>query len=298
MEFRIILCQGIFFIYYTGVVGLPCYNGNQLKSVSDRAINSVYGNGFDFSDGTSQDTEYAYDKEGNLTKELNKKIADIQYNYLNLPNRVQFKDGNSISYVYDASGTKLCTMHIVGKDTLSTDYCGNVIYENGIPVKLLTEVGYVTLDDSKYHYFIQDYQGNIRVVVDEDGVVEEVNDYYPFGGLMSSSANTVQPYRYNGKELDRKGGLDWYDYGARHYDAAIGRWCVVDPSSEKYYNWTPYTYCKNNPILRIDADGKDDNIVIVHEGITGLSKKDLNLYVASIVDCIESWNYQAVLDLT
>ena len=234
------------------------YNGNQLKSVSDRAINSVYGNGFDFSDGTSQDIEYTYDENGNLTKDLNKKITDIQYNSLNLPNRVQFDDGSSISYVYDADGIKLRTVHIVGKDTLLTDYCGNVIYENGTPVKLLTEVGYVTLDDSKYHYFIQDHQGNIRVVVDEDGVVEEVNDYYPFGGLMSSSANTVQPYKYNGKELDRKGGLDWYDYGARMYDAAIGRWHSVDPSGEKYYSWSLYAYCKNNPILRIDLDGKDD----------------------------------------
>ncbi|GAB6865258.1 barstar family protein [Bacteroides acidifaciens] len=40
----------------------------------------------------------------------------------------------------------------------------------------------------------------------------------------------------------------------------------------------------------------NDNIVIIHKGITGLSKKDLNLYVASIVDCIESWIYQSILD--
>ncbi|MBS4790770.1 MAG: hypothetical protein KH414_15050, partial [Tannerella sp.] len=70
-----------------------------------------------------------------------------------------------------------------------------------------------------------------------------------------------QPYKYNGKELDRKNGIDWYDYGARHYDPAIGRWHVVDPMSKKYYSWSPYTYCKNNPVLRIDLDGKDDYIV-------------------------------------
>uniref|UniRef100_UPI00359C951A RHS repeat-associated core domain-containing protein n=1 Tax=Bacteroides caccae TaxID=47678 RepID=UPI00359C951A len=66
---------------------------------------------------------------------------------------------------------------------------------------------------------------------------------------------SVQPYKYNGKELDRKDGLDWYDYGARYYDAALGRWHVVDPMSEKYYGVSPYLYCVNNPILLVDPNG-------------------------------------------
>ena len=238
------------------------YNGNQLKSVSDRATNSVYGNGFDFKDGVNKEAEYEYDENGNMTKDLNKKILNIQYNCLNLPSRIEFENGHVISYLYDADGIKLRTTHIIGSDTTVTDYCGNVIYENGIPVKLLTEAGYVTLADSKYHYFVQDHLGNNRVVVDQSGNVEEVNHYYPFGGLLSSSvSNAVQPYKYNGKELDRKNGLDWYDYGACMYDAALGRWHAVDPMSEKYYSWSPYTYCKNNPVLRIDLDGKDDYVI-------------------------------------
>ena len=154
---------------------------------------------------------------------MSEKLADIQYNFINLPSRIEFENGHVISYLYDADGIKLRTTHIIGSDTTVTDYCGNVIYENGIPVKLLTEAGYVTLADSKYHYFVQDHLGNNRVVVDQSGNVEEVNHYYPFGGLLSSSvSNAVQPYKYNGKELDRKNGLDWYDYGARMYDAALG----------------------------------------------------------------------------
>ena len=116
-----------------------------------------------------------------------------------------------------------------------TDYCGNAVYENGVPKKLLTGYGYVLLNNNKYHYFIQDHQGNNRVVVDEDGTVEETNEYYPFGGLMvSSSSVSVQPYKYNGKELDRKGGLDWYDYGARQYDATLGRFTNNDPLAEAW----------------------------------------------------------------
>ena len=188
---------------------------------------------------------------------MNKKITDIQYNYLNLPCRVEFENGNSISYLYDANGTKLRTTHVIGNNITVTDYCGNVIYENGAPKLLLTETGYISLNDNKYHYFIQDHQGNNRVVADEDGNVGEVNDYYPFGGLMASSSSSVQPYKYNGKELDTKGELNLYDYGARHYDPVLGRFMTVDLMAEKYYSWSPYAYCLNNPMKYIDPDGRD-----------------------------------------
>ena len=232
------------------------YAGNRLKKVTDRSTTPAFNNGFEFKDGIDLPTEYEYDENGNLTKDLNKNITAIQYNCLNLPSRVMFANGNSISYLYDAAGRKLRTVHVLEGDSVTTDYCGNVVYENGVPQILLTEVGYVSLTDGKYHYYLKDHQGNNRVVVDEEGAVEEVNDYYAFGGLMStSSRQSVQPYKYNGKELDRKDGLDWYDYGARYYDAALGRWHVVDPMSEKYYGVSPYLYCANNPILLVDPNG-------------------------------------------
>ena len=232
------------------------YAGNRLKKVTDRSGTSAFNNGFEFKDGIDLPTEYEYDENGNLTKDLNKNITAIQYNCLNLPSRVMFANGNSISYLYDAAGRKLRTVHVLEGDSVTTDYCGNVVYENGVPQILLTEVGYVSLTDGQYHYYLKDHQGNNRVVVAEEGTVEEVNDYYAFGGLMStSSRQNVQPYKYNGKELDRKGGLDWYDYGARYYDVALGRWHVVDPMSEKYYGVSPYLYCANNPILLVDPNG-------------------------------------------
>lgn len=231
------------------------YNGNRLLSVKDNAANSAYAGSFEFSNGADKSVEYSYDISGNLKRDLNKKITDIQYNYLNLPSLIKFENGSNISYLYSPEGAKLRTTHVTDKDTLITDYCGNVIYENGIPVKLLTEVGYVTLADAVHHYFLQDHQGNNRVVIDENNNVDEVNHYYPFGGVFASTSS-VQPFKYNSKELDRKNGLDWYDYGARMYDAALGRWHVADPSSEKNYSNTPYGYCFNNPVTHIDPDGK------------------------------------------
>ena len=121
---------------------------------------------------------------------------------------------------------------------------------------MLTEEGYVDLSASTptHYYYLKDHQGNNRVVVNKDGAVKETNHYYPFGGLFDSDYE--QPYKYNGKELDTQKGLNWYDYGARHYDATLGRWFVVDPLAEKDYLNSPYNYCGNNPIIRVDQDGQ------------------------------------------
>ena len=230
--------------------------GNQLTRVDDAVATSAYNNGFEFKDGVKQANEYNYDSNGNLTKDLNKGITNISYNCLNLPSVVTFSDGSTITYTYAADGTKLKTVHKTGSTTTTTDYCGNVVYENGVQKLLLTDEGYVTLSDSKYHYYLKDHQGNNRVVINQSGTVEEANHYYPFGGVFASSGN-VQPYKYNGKELDAKKGLNWYDYGARHYDAALGRFTTVDPSAENYYSTSPFTYCLNNPLNYIDPLGTD-----------------------------------------
>ena len=231
-------------------------NGNQLNRVDDAVTASAYNGGFEFKNGANAADEYSYDANGNLTKDLNKGISGITYNFLNLPNAVTFSDGSTITYTYGADGTKLRTVHKIGSTTTTTDYCGNVIYENGVQKLLLTEEGYITLSDSKYHYYLKDHQGNNRVVISQSGTVEETSHYYPFGGVFASAGN-VQPYKYNGKELDTKKGLNWYDYGARHYDAVLGRFITVDALYDKHFKVSPYVYCGNEPVGRIDPDGND-----------------------------------------
>ena len=76
--------------------------------VTDAATAAItYYGAFQFTDGANVTTEYIYDKNGNLKKDYNKKIVDIQYNSLNLPDGLQFTNGNTVNYVYNAAGQKL-----------------------------------------------------------------------------------------------------------------------------------------------------------------------------------------------
>lgn len=237
------------------------YTGNQVTRIDDSGSTPTYTGAFNFVNGVSQSNEYTYDKNGNLTKDLNKNISSIQYNLLNLPTSITYSSGKSATYIYDATGRKLRTSYKASASATAvpTDYCGNMIYENGVLKQILVDGGYISFSGSApyYHFYLKDHLGNNCVALSPSGTAEQVNHYYPFGGLLGeSTGNTVQRFRYNGKELDRTHGIDWYDYGARHMTPDAGRFTTIDPMAEKYYNISPYAYCANNPVNYIDSDGK------------------------------------------
>jgi RHS repeat-associated protein len=84
-------------------------------------------------------------------------------------------------------------------------------------------------------------------------------NYYPFGmemDMQTTQVGTPNDYTYNGKEMNSDFGLNLSDYGARWYDASIGRWNSVDPLAEKYSSMSTYVYAGNSPTLNIDPDGR------------------------------------------
>jgi len=94
-------------------------------------------------------------------------------------------------------------------------------------------------------------------VVDGVQVCGGYDHYYPLGGRLPSSTSGVQPQKYQGKDWDVTKGLDVYDFGARLYDPALGRWLSQDPLAEKYYGHSPYLFCAGNPVRYVDLEGKD-----------------------------------------
>ena len=128
-----------------------------------------------------------------------------------------------------------------------------------------------------YHYYTQDHLGNNRAVVNDNGTVEQITHYYPFGGTYADMGlnSSLQPYKYNGKELDRMHGLNWYEYGHRQYDPIVPVFTKVDPDCEDYPYISPYAYCLNNPIRYLDPDGSV--IVDGNNRIVSITQENGNL---------------------
>ena len=267
--------------------------GNRLTAVNDVIAGFTFDNN-DFSDGTANAShEYLYDKNGNMVKDANKGIDTILYNYMNLPKEITFIDDNAvllgtISYLYDALGNKLSsTIEIAGQE-YKTDYVGNYVYTDDALDFVMTEEGrirMITGGKIQYEYFLKDHLGSVRAVItdtDDDNIAEVVQEdhYYPFGLTMGaiSQVNGIpeNKFKYNGKELYDDFGLEWYDYGARFYDAQLGRFHTLDPLAENYSFQSPFVYGANNPIRFTDFFGMnpDDKIKKTTSTITNKTTND------------------------
>ena len=276
------------------------YDGNMLASVSDSAPAPSVTGSADFRDGASMAVEYTYDRNGNMTSDLNRRISLISYNRQNRPARM-IHAGGTETFTYLPDGTKRGRT-VLGKDrSLSrTEYRGNLVCADDSLKYILFDGGLIAMDGAspEYLFFLRDHLGSVRAVARPDGKAVQVNHYYPYGmafagGGMSGNAGAhpveggvsvaggsleiggetggmelarpgaSQPYRFLGNELYTSNSLGLYDFSARMYDPALGRFLSVDPMAEGYRHLSPYAYCAGNPVVYADKDGQVIGRVVV-----------------------------------
>ncbi len=228
---------------------------NKISSITDAA--SATQGGFPAASGS-----YTYDTNGNQISDGAKGFTAITYNHLNLPTK--FTQGaNTIEIQYDAAGRKLkkipsggATKSYIGAFEYSTSTVEAVYHSEG---RARNSAGtYI------YEYLIKDHLGNTRVAfTNTTGTIALVqeNHYYAFGKSQAgwlAEPSPTNAYKYNGKELNTEFGLNLMDYGARWYDAGVGRWTSVDPMADhpNQIDKSPYIYAWNNPVILNDPDGR------------------------------------------
>jgi RHS repeat-associated protein len=203
-------------------------------------------------------------------KYANKQIISITYNHLNLPFIITFTGDKTIKFTYDATGKKLSKTALNGSTLVeSRKYVNGFEYTGGVAAlsHIATAEGRFLPSTNKYEFSLKDHLGNTRITLtdtDGNGVlaaaeVTQSNMYYAFG-LEFAAGGGTNKYKYNSKEQMSDFGLGLYDYGARMYDAATGRWNGVDALAAKFAAWSAYNYVLGNPVRFIDPDGRSADV--------------------------------------
>ena len=247
------------------------YTGNHIKQVSDANNGLCHYGGLDFSKiAYGSDGDYRYNANGSLSYDPDRGIS-ICYDRHNLPQLIKFDRGGEITYRNDGEGRRMEVTHRISsasaslagkpvptaayKTVLKRKYIDHFVYRNDTLEYILTPTGYIDRDGNYYHYQ-KDSRGSVRTVLDGAGRVVERNDYYPYGMLMDGVSKSVQPYKFGGKELDRIGGINHYDFHARQLQLPIPHFYQQDPYADKYPHLSPYLYCAANPLRYVDPSGK------------------------------------------
>ncbi len=251
------------------------WDGMMLSSVTAQAAGTeFYGRtGYPLS-AAGGVAQYAWNKAGMLYSDSSRGIKKMTYNHMGQPSTVEFTDGGELRYTYSAAGELLGVSTyavLAGKrrpvKVSERSYCGDFVFEGDSLAYVNFPGGYFD-GNGGAHYRHPDFQGNITMVTDSEGKIEQHTGYYPYGEPWHEPAG--QPYLYGGKERMRDGGLNDYDFSARRLNSALALWSTPDPKAIDFTPINPYVYCAGNPIRYVDPSGctvfymnKDDKLTKV-----------------------------------
>jgi len=265
---------------------------NTLRHITDNVPDNNYSVDID----NMPVDNYQYDKIGNLIKDTKANISNIGWTVYGKIKNINFTDGSSLLYKYDAAGNRIYKEYTKsGQAAVKTWYVrdpqGNTlgVYGNNSGAQVFWKEQHLygssrlgmwlpemqvsgTPGDAKVlwnqsnrtRYELTNHLGNVLAAIsDQPATVYNMTDYTPFGMMqVGRSWNAGGGYRYgfNGKENDNevKGEGNQQDYGMRVYDPRVGRFLSVDPLTTDFPWYTPYQFAGNKPIWAIDLDGLEE----------------------------------------
>ncbi len=289
---------------------------------------------------TGESDQFTYDYNGNLKNDYFNNNTDIKYDHRNLITEITRVDDLIdppatfiTTYKYDEAGNRInkkitkddgSTIEIIVNEYYVRDVSGKeiAIHQNDTlkfwNVWGLGNEGRITSDGIRY-YYIKDHLGSIRTVLnDNNDLVEAIDGVYPdfignpWGHIARYWSETSSKYKFTGKERDNETGYDYF--GARYYDARLGRWGQTEPIYDKYLSFSPYVYATNNPLLLKDINGEDVIVTIEGNSIkftvnifyrsyekfkdinTNLSDKQIAYYKENINKALEQWSEIKTID--
>ena len=259
--------------------------------------------------------QFTYDMNGAVTYDGNAHCW-ITNNVLGIVGEMLFEDGSFRGNRYLADGTKFAC---IDNDDYGTGlvYRGSMVYrsdwdedledyaehfesaahpEGRFFAESFTPSGQPVL--SSWHY-VTDHLGSTVALVDMDmmaaedeDAASERNEFSAYGSRIGDPTLPRNPdnrYRFNGKEEVEDTPAPYIDYGARVYSPTIRQWLSPDPLADKYPDISPYAFCNNDPVNRVDPQG--DSIAVL--------KKDKGEHIALLIqhekdDGSMVWKYYSV----
>jgi RHS repeat-associated protein len=211
-------------------------------------------------------TSYTFGPNGDLQQRLRPpEVAPTQYTYdaLGALTHVRLPDGTQVDYVVDALGRR------VGKRLNATRVQG-FLYDGSLRVvaeldgtgAMVSRFVYASLDHvpdymvkgSTTYRLLTDHLGSVRLVVNTStGMVVQALEYGPFGEVLVDSNPGFQPFGFAGGLYDRD--TQFLRFGARDYDAEVGRWTSKDPIHFHGGDTNLFAYVGSNPVEDIDPTG-------------------------------------------
>ncbi|MCB1881453.1 MAG: hypothetical protein KDI54_15605 [Gammaproteobacteria bacterium] len=212
-------------------------------------------------------TTYTYTANGELeTRTQGASVTRYDYDVLGNLRQVRLPNGSVIDYLTDGRNRR------IGKQVNGTLIQGFLYQDQLKPVAELDGAGnlvsrfvyatrvnvpdYMIKGGTSYR-ILTDHLGSPRLVVNTtDGTVVQRMDYDAWGKVTLDTNPGFQPFGFAGGLYDRDTGI--VRFGARDYDAGVGRWLAKDPRGFTPVRLNQFEYVRANPASRIDPRGTSD----------------------------------------